>query len=96
MSSSFSSFVKGVLVGLGVGFLSAPKSGKETRQEIGAKFDELKEQGKEYADLAMEKGTEVTDTSKGAAKDVRKSLVDSSKKLRSTLSDAAKDVQHTT
>ena len=34
MNSSFSSFVKGVLVGLGVGFLVAPKSGRETRETL--------------------------------------------------------------
>ena len=90
MSSSFSSYVKGVLVGLGVGFLVAPKSGKETREDIGAKFNDLKKQSKDLVNIAIEKGEEVTDTPRDAADDVRKSLVDSSRKLRSTLSDTAK------
>src|SRR5690625_3620455 len=96
MRSSFSSFVKRVLVRLGVGSLVDHKSGKDTRKDLTVKVDELKDQGRDYADLAMEKGTEVTHTSKDAATNVRKSLVDSSKKLRSTLSDAAQEVQHTT
>ena len=53
MSSSFSSFVKGVLVGLGIGLLTAPKSGEDTRRDIQVKMDELKDQGKDLSHLAV-------------------------------------------
>ena len=95
MSSRIMSFVKGALVGLGVGLLVAPKSGRETRDDIVKKMDEMKKQGLDYADLATEKGkeyadlaavrgTELTQTSKHKVNDVRRSLAESSKNLRET------------
>lgn len=37
----FGKFLCGCLVGVGLGILFAPKSGKETREEIKAKFDDV-------------------------------------------------------
>jgi gas vesicle protein len=52
-------FLKGMLIGGMVGavvaLLYAPKSGKETREEIGKKADELAGKAKEEYDLALEK-----------------------------------------
>jgi len=52
-------FIKGLLVGglIGavLGILYAPKSGKETREEIGRKTEELIAKAKEEYELALEK-----------------------------------------
>ena len=40
-SKGFGNFLTGAAVGVGLGFLFAPKSGKETRKELGEKIDEL-------------------------------------------------------
>ncbi|UCE07231.1 MAG: YtxH domain-containing protein [bacterium] len=52
-------FLKGMLIGGMVGavvaLLYAPKSGKETRQDIGKKADELASKAKEEYEIALEK-----------------------------------------
>jgi gas vesicle protein len=59
MSNRTDDFIKGLLigglVGAVVGILYAPKSGKETREEIGRKADELMEKAKEEYEIALEK-----------------------------------------
>ena len=45
--SSFGKFVLGATIGAGIGLLFAPKTGKETRAELKAKFDELVKKTKE-------------------------------------------------
>jgi gas vesicle protein len=47
--------VVGGLIGVLIGILYAPKSGKETREEIGRKADELLSKAKEEYDHAVEK-----------------------------------------
>ena len=47
--------VVGGLIGAVIGILYAPKSGKETREEIGRKADELLSKAKEEYDRAVEK-----------------------------------------
>ena len=42
----FGKFVAGAAVGAGLGLLFAPKSGKETREDLKKKFEEVKEQVK--------------------------------------------------
>ncbi len=43
MSKNGGKFLLGAAIGIGLGILLAPKSGKETRAELKAKFDELME-----------------------------------------------------
>ena len=47
--------VVGGLIGAVIGILYAPRSGRETREEIGKKADELLTKAKEEYDLAVEK-----------------------------------------
>jgi len=47
--------VVGGLIGAVIGILYAPKSGKETREEIGRKADELVTKAKEEYEVAVEK-----------------------------------------
>ena len=56
----FSKFLAGAAVGVGLGMLFAPKSGKETREDLMVKFDELMEKVKnidveETKDLIVKK-----------------------------------------
>jgi gas vesicle protein len=51
-------FVVGGLIGAVIGILYAPKSGKETREEIGQKADELLSKAKEEYGHAVEKSRE--------------------------------------
>ena len=50
--------VVGGLIGAAIGILYAPKSGKETREEIGQKADELLSKAKEEYGHAVEKSRE--------------------------------------
>ena len=49
-------FVVGGLIGAAIGILFAPKSGKETRQELSLKADELMAKAREEYERASEKG----------------------------------------
>jgi len=51
--------VVGGLIGAVIGILYAPKSGKETREEIGQKADELLSKAKEEYSHAVEKSRKV-------------------------------------
>ncbi|MFA5321624.1 MAG: YtxH domain-containing protein [Smithella sp.] len=53
-------FIIGGLVGITLGILFAPKSGKESREDIARKADELIVKAKEGYEKAAEKCTEVT------------------------------------
>lgn len=46
-SSSFGWFVIGAALGAGIALLYAPRSGEETRREIGRRWDDLKEEAEE-------------------------------------------------
>jgi gas vesicle protein len=52
-------FVAGGLIGAGLALLFAPKSGKETRQVIGNKYDDLKEKLKKMEDKVTKLGARV-------------------------------------
>jgi len=66
MSDRTGDFLKGLviggLVGAVVGILYAPKSGKETREEIGKKAEELLAKAKEEYEQALEKSRRTYET----------------------------------
>jgi gas vesicle protein len=51
----FGGLLVGGLIGAAIGILYAPKSGKETREEIGRKAEELMAKAKEEYELALER-----------------------------------------
>lgn len=59
MSEKMGDFIKGLLIGgvagIILGILYAPKSGKETREELGRKTEELLAKAKEDYERALEK-----------------------------------------
>jgi gas vesicle protein len=52
-------FIIGGLIGVVIGILYAPKSGKETRKDIGKKADKLLQKAKEEYECAVEKSRKV-------------------------------------
>jgi len=62
--SVFLSFLLGGLVGAGVALLLAPKSGKETREQIRALADDVKERAECYVEQAKGKMTSAVESGK--------------------------------
>ncbi len=75
MSVKTSDFLKGVLVGglIGatVGILFAPKSGKETREDIARKTEEIIKKAKDEYELALEKSKMAYETAIRKAKEIQ-------------------------
>lgn len=74
MSENRSDLLKGLfiggVVGVVLGILFAPKSGKETREDLIRKTDEFLEHAKEGYENAMEKGKTVCETAFQRLKDL--------------------------
>jgi len=66
MSDRIGDFLKGLVIGglagAVIGILYAPKSGKETREEIGKKAEELLVKAKEEYEQALEKSRKTYET----------------------------------
>ena len=66
MSERTGDFIKGLLIGglagAVLGILFAPKSGKETREQIGKKTEEWMNKAKGEYEQALEKGKKVYET----------------------------------
>jgi gas vesicle protein len=71
---SFAGLVFGGLVGAGVALMAAPRSGKETRQQIGGFAEGLKGKATCYALLAKEKATVAAEKTRDYIKG-KKSLI---------------------
>ena len=61
----------GAAAGIVAGFLTAPKSGRETRADIKSKAEELKNQAAQKADEAKAKVGDVADAVKAKADDYK-------------------------
>jgi gas vesicle protein len=74
MSEKSGDLLKGLfiggLIGVVLGILFAPKSGKETREDIIRKTDEFLEQAKEGYENAVEKGKAICETTVQHLKDL--------------------------
>ncbi len=60
------SFIVGCLVGVTVGILYAPKSGKETREDVAAWIDDNLEQGRESYEAQRERVLKAVETGRDA------------------------------
>ena len=78
MSGRLSSFVWGGLIGLAVGVLYAPKSGKETRDDLKKRADEYLEQGLEEYEVQKDRVLEAVEMG-------RRSAIDTSEDLKSKI-----------
>jgi len=54
------SFITGAIVGAGLALLFAPATGKETRETVGVKLDEAKEELKKFVDEKVNKALKKT------------------------------------
>ena len=91
----FRGIIIGIVVGIATGILVAPKSGKETREQISStmlkmkgdfaeKFDKTKDISKEAYDKIIEEVVSTYEQNKEITKD-------QAKKIRAILTNAAKD-----
>ncbi len=86
--SGFGKFLAGAAVGIGLGVLFAPKSGKETRKELKEKFDEMVKKVKEI-DLQ-----EVRESLLKKIDDIKKELADLDKeKVMSIAKEKAENIK---
>lgn len=97
-SDLFKGLVIGMVAGIATGIMIAPKSGKETREQIAGTISKMKN------DLS-EKLNKTKDVTKATYGDIVEEVVstyeqnkeitkDQAKKIRIILSDAAKEIQH--
>lgn len=73
-SSIFLSFLLGGMVGAGVALLLAPKSGRETRQQIKEFTDDVREKAENYVEQAKGKATSALEKGKGFVQE-KKSII---------------------
>jgi len=75
MTMKTTDFLKGVLIGgligAAAGILFAPKSGKETREDIARKTDEIIKKAKEEYEVALEKSKNAYETAIRKAKEIQ-------------------------
>ena len=84
----YGKFVGGLAVGAGLALLLAPKSGKETREDLKKKYDELLEQAKSL------KAEDVKKTITKKVKEIEKELKDLDKeKVLKVAKEKAKEIQ---
>lgn len=72
--STILSFLLGGLVGAGVALLLAPRSGKETRQQIKDFADDMKGKAEDYVEQAKCRVTQAVEKGKGFV-DEKKSII---------------------
>ena len=73
--------------------LFAPKSGKELREDLAVKADELKEQLSDYVDISIEKGVELSEAALNATEDIRVNLKDSASQFKDTVKKSATNLK---
>ena len=88
-SNGVGKFIAGAAVGATLGILFAPKSGKETRQDLKRLFDDfmkkVKEKCEELVQLAIAKGTPVLEK---AANEVREKTIQATREILVRLEEA--------
>lgn len=65
-------FLAGVAIGLAIGFLYAPRSGKETRELLKGKAEEMQEKATEVAEKVKESAAEVKKKAEAKIEEARK------------------------
>jgi gas vesicle protein len=103
------SFVKGVLVGVGVGLIVAPMSGEELRRLLGQRFQEVRgylpenEQVNQYVQQVSDRVSQSSSVLKdyaqqaaGKVKDTSSSLGDLAQKATSNVKQTGQDLADTT
>jgi gas vesicle protein len=90
-------FVKGMLVGIGIGLLVAPMKGEETRRKIGERIQQLRaylpegDQLNSYKQQVSERVSQTTDSLKGYAQQAASTVKSGAKSTVSSLSEIAQN-----
>lgn len=71
-----------VAAGFAAGILTAPKSGKETRQDLKNKASDLKKDADKYATKAKAAAKDATDSLKAGAHKVGKATADTARSVK--------------
>jgi len=91
MTTRSNDFLKGVLIGglIGAvaGILFAPKSGKETREDIARKTDDLIQKAREEYEVAMEKSKRAYETAIKKAKEIQSMARETVEDVEETVTD---------
>jgi len=94
-------FVKGMLLGIGIGLLVAPMRGEEMRRKIGERLQQFKgylpenEQMDLYKQQISERVSQTTDSLKGYAQQAASTVKTSAKSTASNLSGIAQNAAST-
>ncbi|HEY4036571.1 MAG TPA: YtxH domain-containing protein [Ktedonobacteraceae bacterium] len=94
-------FVKGMLLGIGIGLLVAPMRGEEMRRKIGERLQQFKgylpenEQMDLYKQQISERVSQTTDSLKGYAQQAASTVKTSAKSTASNLSEIAQNAAST-
>lgn len=88
-----SSFLKGAAVGAVLALLFAPKSGKETREDIVKKFEDSKDVATDYAEKAKVKGEEVGHAAEEATQNIKITLSKTAQDLRDQLHSTSEEIK---
>lgn len=89
-------FIKGAIVGAALALLFAPKSGKETRNDISKKFGEKKEMASGCADMAKAKSEEVSHAASEASDNIKITLAKTAQDLKEQLHSASEEIKNET
>jgi len=95
------SFVKGVLVGVGIGLIVAPMKGEEMRRMLGERFQEFRgylpenEQMNQYMQQVSERVSQTSDDLKGYAQQAASKVKDTSNTLGGLAQQAGTSVKQT-
>lgn len=89
----FLAIVGAAVAGLAAGILVAPKSGKETREDIKKKAGELKVEAEKRAEQVKTAAKEGAEKAKKVAQDGAESLRAGSKKVGEAVSETARDMK---
>ncbi len=99
MSVKTSDFLKGVLVGgligAAVGILFAPKSGKETREDIARKTEEIIKKAKDEYEVAVEKSKMAYESAIKKAKEIQMMAREKVEDVEESVSDLAEKGKET-
>lgn len=97
MRTRFSAFLWGGLIGAAVGILYAPKSGRETRDELRHRADELLEQGLDSYETQKDKVLEAVDVGRQGAieksEELKSKIIETRDRLKAQVDAAAESAK---
>jgi gas vesicle protein len=91
LGSIFAAFLAGGILGAGAAFLLTPKTGKETREAVKQKAQELEEKTKELREEIGKKTEELIDQGKETLREMKEKLDEAVVSIKETIAGKAKE-----